>query len=873
MALGQALLTKPPGVQKPQTRVQEVSQSKADASSLDQQLRLEQSLEVVQTLLGASTGLNELLTVERLAVSHSSGGITIPIAYVLWTMLNSPVVISGLLPEECFVEKRYGGSSSTAVSYRSFTSDLDDEALFKKGTNGTRIKRLRRGYSCEADQLLDWLETGIFDALRRGYLKAVQLAIYVDDKHPDIVVESYTFSFTYREKDDGPSISLKVTDMHGNGVTANDANKNLQLMIRRLIVITQNLPPLPDKRWLTLRLHYLEGTPKDYDPPNFYRLPPTAFPLRIRENGSGAVEKLDCGELNAGYHTVTLKVSSLSEVDPEERPRRRRGSKFIAIDADIVQPHPRADGLSENEKNGSDTQKIPGTHEGAPATIPLPREAESVEEQRASPNTSCNPRTLSESGSTSRFPGRETQERLAIRSMLVTSKPGSEIPETQPCNLGLERTRNLPVERSTRPSAITDKRPRPENLATQLQEPPGPPRAGERAPKADATPSPGQRIPLGELNGINPSAPQKVPEMIPPRDADHSREAPSKIFKLKMLETKKAELARNKLVTEAKGKGVIRETRADDHQIMCECGSKEISEDMICCDLCEGWQHTECYGFTSTQDPRIPDYHVCYSCLLSRFEERLLEEMRALALFRRAVKLVWDKGSFLATNRAFSNALGCDLPTASQITRRLLEEGFIALASVTRTGRQRKAVNGGPVKYSVVKTPEVAKIKEVQYFDPLVKISHHFENPSRRENLHESLLKDAPAMKLSDNIPPGYDESGVEDSQAFESHFEEAIVISESNREAPERQADMDSTADEEELPRSKAYHTQPNLDAPADETSKTNNRVTSSTHQSSGEGLGTSELIRDPPEAPSQPRVNVSAVSFDVYVGYDTEG
>lgn len=72
-------------------------------------------------------------------------------------MLSSIVVIRGLLPEECFMEKRYGGCSSTAVSYRSFTSDLDDEAFFKKGNNGTRIKRLRRGYSCEADQLLDWL--------------------------------------------------------------------------------------------------------------------------------------------------------------------------------------------------------------------------------------------------------------------------------------------------------------------------------------------------------------------------------------------------------------------------------------------------------------------------------------------------------------------------------------------------------------------------------------------------------------------------------------------------------------------------------------------------------------------------------------------
>jgi hypothetical protein len=65
------------------------------------------------------------------------------------------------------------------------------------------------------------------------------LAIYVDDKNPDIVVESYTFSFTYREKEDGPSVSLRITDKNGHGVTAHGANKNLQLMIRRLILITQ----------------------------------------------------------------------------------------------------------------------------------------------------------------------------------------------------------------------------------------------------------------------------------------------------------------------------------------------------------------------------------------------------------------------------------------------------------------------------------------------------------------------------------------------------------------------------------------------------------------------------------------------------------
>lgn len=127
------------------------------------------------------------------------------------------------------------------------------------------MKRLRRGYSGEADQLLDWLvrsflsvhgkklsessqiiskEIGIFDALKLGYLKAVQLAIYVDKEHPDIIVESYTFSFSYRDKNDGAStITLRVTDINGHGVTVEDANKNLQLMMRRLIVITQASSP------------------------------------------------------------------------------------------------------------------------------------------------------------------------------------------------------------------------------------------------------------------------------------------------------------------------------------------------------------------------------------------------------------------------------------------------------------------------------------------------------------------------------------------------------------------------------------------------------------------------------------------------------
>lgn len=134
---------------------------------------------------------------------------------------------------------------------------------------------MRRGYSGEADQLLDWLvwffpvctwektiensriilkEIGIFDALKLGYLKAVQLAIYVDKEHPDIIVESYTFSFSYRDRNDASTITLRVTDINGHGVTVEDANKNLQLMMRRLIVITQASSLTDIKPWV-INLH------------------------------------------------------------------------------------------------------------------------------------------------------------------------------------------------------------------------------------------------------------------------------------------------------------------------------------------------------------------------------------------------------------------------------------------------------------------------------------------------------------------------------------------------------------------------------------------------------------------------------------------
>ena len=80
------------------------------------------------------------------------------------------------------------------------------------------------------------------------YLKAVQLAIYVDPAQPEVVIEAYTFSFAYRMNPEGTPAAptgFNIKDNHGNEITVADTSRNIQQVMRRMILITQNLPPIP----------------------------------------------------------------------------------------------------------------------------------------------------------------------------------------------------------------------------------------------------------------------------------------------------------------------------------------------------------------------------------------------------------------------------------------------------------------------------------------------------------------------------------------------------------------------------------------------------------------------------------------------------
>lgn len=145
----------------------------------------------------------------------------------LATWIGSLSYLRGFFPAECFVKKAYGTSTGIPTS------------------SGSRheVMELVKGVTPEADVLLDILHNGVLKALSSGYLRALQIGIYLDEEHPDIVVESYTFSFSYRTDGD---LALHVTNLSGNLVSLNTV-KSAQQLTRILVMITQGLHPLPGR--------------------------------------------------------------------------------------------------------------------------------------------------------------------------------------------------------------------------------------------------------------------------------------------------------------------------------------------------------------------------------------------------------------------------------------------------------------------------------------------------------------------------------------------------------------------------------------------------------------------------------------------------
>ncbi|TFY66672.1 hypothetical protein EVG20_g4411 [Dentipellis fragilis] len=274
-------------------------------------LSAQQSLATVQTLLRAGLGC---------------------IAY-----------LRDLLPQENFAESFLTSSSDGTISSQSSDAGLLTSANDngrRRGISGFRVMTVSRGWSAEADKILDYLENGIFDAIEKQYLRSFIFAIYLDDQDPNNIVEAYTFNFKYHTipgtntvvpimslGEDLMRMSLNgqkpagdpVTEAtkQGKAPTLGEVKMSLKTLIKTLIQAITNMDRLPKRRFATFKIHYYPHTPASYEPPNFCPGDAEKDQWYFTTHGKKETpEKWSIGKLETGWHGVDVHVASVSGIIP-----------------------------------------------------------------------------------------------------------------------------------------------------------------------------------------------------------------------------------------------------------------------------------------------------------------------------------------------------------------------------------------------------------------------------------------------------------------------------------------------------------------------------------------------------------------------------
>ncbi|GAV48072.1 hypothetical protein ZYGR_0I03690 [Zygosaccharomyces rouxii] len=219
--------------------------------------------------------------------------------------------LRGLFPDESFVDQRFV-PEKVEKNYNKQTSSQ---------TNSIKIKTLVRGKFTEVDLLLDWLEKGVFQAIKLKYLKALSLGIFLNEHDSTNLLENYTFTFDYDVEN---NVRLSIND-ESSTISLLDSRKMAQQLMRRFIIITQSLEPLPQKKYLTVRLMFNDDCPRDYQP-HLFKDASFDKPATIKIPSSSDSAMFSVGSLDTKHHKLAMKVFSATDIDAEN------SSEFDEID-------------------------------------------------------------------------------------------------------------------------------------------------------------------------------------------------------------------------------------------------------------------------------------------------------------------------------------------------------------------------------------------------------------------------------------------------------------------------------------------------------------------------------------------------------------
>ncbi|OQE13379.1 hypothetical protein PENFLA_c049G09106 [Penicillium flavigenum] len=570
------------------------------------------------------------------------------------------------------------------------------------------IRVIERRMSDEADHLLDILEDGIFDALLRGVLHAVQFTIIADKVSPDKLLESYTFTFE-NSGERGPADRLTngprmdfVSPHEDRGDMRNMIFEG-KALIRRLVKMCAESPALPNERILGIHVFYKPECPESYDVPGFaasqddtVEYPGTSYWERTRRF---------YGSVDSGFHTVGLRVNSLLYTSPGGEahfPPADETNDDAVLRSDEVGIPTLAQMpldvvgeiyLSTDESTASDTNdeiiskaEFVALHY-CPTAVTL----------RAKRHDSRKSRRYTEK----RVDGRIffNQEDLESHQSLMQEMAQS-VADSVAVNLddSSETDSFGKLDRIERPSKSTVpvNWSQDDDYATFPVSRDGIQLALARRESRENFPTRKYIRRLQEA-GSKPTVTARTVHYVENRHGA--------VIKLEEDNKDKENLP-------GPSDTMTKYGHKDWRPYRCECNTWDFKPSKsIRCANCKEYQHTLCYGYYSAKDTRIPDIHYCYTCLIGYdFDSDMMNEIIKLIRMRRTIEFVLTAEMTPTLNWQLAKRLNCTDDEARATVYRLRELGILKPAD-WRVKHDHKvgSPNSGSTGQPLPATPSTAK--------------------------------------------------------------------------------------------------------------------------------------------------------------------
>ncbi|KAK6439802.1 hypothetical protein LTR95_003979 [Oleoguttula sp. CCFEE 5521] len=156
--------------------------------------------------------------------------------------------------------------------------------------------------------------------------------------------------------------------------------------------------------------------------------------------------------------------------------------------------------------------------------------------------------------------------------------------------------------------------------------------------------------------------------------------------------------------------------------VLCACGHAKEEGQMVQCVICSTWQHLHCYGYIGESDPRLPEDHYCYWCLLSKSDSPTFAILQTLALKRRGLYSVNEHG--MGTKQDLARQLALTVEEAGILHAYLKENAFVVAAANSK--KQGFRATKQPL-FVPVTTATVHADMFKAFFDPTAHLGKYYE--------------------------------------------------------------------------------------------------------------------------------------------------